>query len=210
MDKIDLSRRAFIRTAVAAGGGMVLGFNIPATRDAAAATVQPELWKPPAGGVEVNAWLTIDADGVVTIRVPHTEMGQGGMTSVAQLVAEELDVPWEKVRAVLADANRHVTRGNEYKDMSTGGSNLVRNRHPHIMQAGASARERLREAAARKWGVDRAQVTAKQGVLTAGANRGTYGEFATAAAQIALPQGVVRPGQSLRHSSAQVTGLGPS
>jgi len=188
MDKIDLSRRAFIRTAVAAGGGMVLGFNIPATRDAAAATVQPELWKPPAGGVEVNAWLTIDADGVVTIRVPHTEMGQGGMTSVAQLVAEELDVPWEKVRAVLADANRHVTRGNEYKDMSTGGSNLVRNRHPHIMQAGASARERLREAAARKWGVDRAQVTAKQGVLTAGANRGTYGEFATAAAQIALPQ----------------------
>jgi isoquinoline 1-oxidoreductase subunit beta len=188
MDKIDLSRRAFIRSAVAAGGGMVLGFNIPATRDAAAATVQPELWKPPAGGVEVNAWLTIDADGVVTIRVPHTEMGQGGMTSVAQLVAEELDVPWEKVRAVLADANRHVTRGNEYKDMSTGGSNLVRNRHPHIMQAGASARERLREAAARKWGVDRAQVTAKQGVLTAGANRGTYGEFATAAAQIALPQ----------------------
>jgi isoquinoline 1-oxidoreductase beta subunit len=88
MDKIDLSRRAFIRTAVAAGGGMVLGFNIPATRDAAATTVQPELWKPPAGGVEVNAWLTIDADGVVTIRVPHTEMGQGGMTSVAQLVAE--------------------------------------------------------------------------------------------------------------------------
>ncbi|MBL8698256.1 MAG: xanthine dehydrogenase family protein molybdopterin-binding subunit [Alphaproteobacteria bacterium] len=188
MEKIDLSRRAFIRTAVAAGGGMVLGFNIPAADDAAAATVQPELWKSPAGGVEINAWLTIDNDGVVTIRCPHTEMGQGGMTSVAQLVAEELDVPWQSVRSVLADANRHVTRGNEYKDMSTGGSNLVRNRHPHIMQAGASARERLKEAAARKWGVERAQVTAKQGVLTAGANRGTYGEFATAAAQVTLAQ----------------------
>ena len=57
-------------------------------------------------------------------------MGQGVLTSVAQLVAEELNVPWQNVRAVLADANRNVTRGNEYKDMSTGGSNLVRNRHP--------------------------------------------------------------------------------
>jgi isoquinoline 1-oxidoreductase subunit beta len=188
MGKIDLSRRSFIRTAIAAGGGLSLGFNIPTVQEAEAATVQPELWKAPAGGTEINAWLTIDNDGLVTIRCPHTEMGQGGMTSVAQLVAEELDVPWESVRSVLADANRHVTRGQEYKDMSTGGSNLVRNRHPHIMQAGASARERLKEAAARKWGVERAQVTAKQGVLTAGNNRGTYGEFATAAAQVTLAE----------------------
>jgi isoquinoline 1-oxidoreductase beta subunit len=188
MEQLDLSRRAFIRTTVAAGGGMVLGFNIPTAAEAAAATVNPQLWKAPADGVEINAWLTIDPAGIVTVRVPHTEMGQGGMTSVAQLVAEELDVPWENVRAVLADANRHVTRGNVYVDMSTGGSNLVRNRHPHIMQAGASARERLREAAARRWGVERSQVAAKQGVLTAGANRGTYGEFASAAAQVALPQ----------------------
>lgn len=188
MEQLDLSRRAFIRTTLAAGGGMVLGFNIPTAAEAAAATVKPELWKAPADGAEINAWLTIDPAGVVTVRVPHTEMGQGGMTSVAQLVAEELDVPWENVRAVLADANRHVTRGNVYVDMSTGGSNLVRNRHPHIMQAGASARERLREAAARRWGVERSQVTARQGVLTAGTNRGTYGEFASAAAQVALPQ----------------------
>jgi len=187
MDGLDLSRRAFITSAVAAGGGMVLGFAIP-TVGAEAATVQPQGWQAPAGGIEINAWLTIDDAGVVTVRVPHTEMGQGGMTSVAQLIAEELDVPWEKVRATLADANRHVTRGNEYIDMSTGGSNLVRNRHPHIMQAGASARERLREAAARKWGVARADVVAKQGVLSAGANRGTYGEFATAAAQISLAE----------------------
>ena len=124
----------------------------------------------------------------MTIRVPHTEMGQGGMTSVAQLVAEELNVPWQNVRAVLADANRNVTRGNEYKDMSTGGSNLVRNRHPHIMQAGASARERLKEAAAQKWGVKRSEVKAEQGILTAGSNRGTYGEFATAAAAIKLAE----------------------
>jgi CO/xanthine dehydrogenase Mo-binding subunit len=128
------------------------------------------------------------AQGIVTIRVPHTEMGQGAMTSVAQLVAEELNVPWKDVRAVLADANRHVTQGNVYNDMSTGGSNLVRNRHPHLMQAGASARERLKEAAAKAWGVDRSQVKAEQGILTAGTNRGTYGAFATAAAQVTLAE----------------------
>jgi isoquinoline 1-oxidoreductase beta subunit len=185
---MDISRRTFITTALAAGGGMVLGFHIPGIpkAEAAPSLISPELWKAPAEGTEVNAWLTIDPNGIVTIRCPHTEMGQGGITSVAQLIAEELDVPWENVRAVLADANRFVTRGQEYKDMSTGGSNLVRNRHPHIMQAGASARERLKEAAAKKWGVDRSKVEAKQGVLTSGNNRGTYGEFATAAASVTL------------------------
>ena len=187
MSNMNLSRRGFITTAIAAGGGMVLGFNIP-TEAQAALLAMPDASKAPAAGTEVNAWLTIDPSGIVTVRVPHTEMGQGGMTSVAQLVAEELNVPWQNVRAVLADANRHVNAGQEYKDMSTGGSNLVRNRHPHIMQAGASARERLREAAAQKWQVPRAQVKAEQGVLTAGSKRANYGEFASAAAQIKLAE----------------------
>ena len=96
-------------------------------------------------------------DGIVTVRCPHTEMGQGGMTSVGMMIAEELNVPWENIRVVLASANRHITEGEVYVDMSTGGSNLVRNRHPHIMQAGASARERLKQAAAEAWGVDRSR-----------------------------------------------------
>jgi isoquinoline 1-oxidoreductase beta subunit len=166
---------------------MILGFHLPGAGEAQAA-VNGELWKDATGGPEINAWVTIDPQGIATVRVPHTEMGQGGITSVAQLFAEELDVPWANVRVVLADANRHVTKGEEYVDMSTGGSNLVRNRHPHILRAGASARERLKEAAAQKWGVPRAQVTAKQGVLTAGNNRGTYGEFATAAAAVRLAE----------------------
>jgi isoquinoline 1-oxidoreductase beta subunit len=188
MNQMNISRRTFITTAAAAGGGMILGFYIPGMPKADAAQVAPELWKDATGGPEINAWITIDTNSIVTVRVPHTEMGQGGMTSVSQLIAEELDVPWANVRAVLADANRHVTKGEEYVDMSTGGSNLVRNRHPHILRAGASARERLKEAAAQKWGVPRAQVTAKQGVLTSGNNRGTYGEFATAAAGIRLTE----------------------
>jgi isoquinoline 1-oxidoreductase beta subunit len=186
MTQLDLSRRTFVTSALAAGGGLMLGFHVPVAQ--AANLVMGDASKAPAEGAEINAWLTIDPKGVVTVRTPHTEMGQGGMTSVAQLVAEELNVPWKDVRAVLADANRHVNKGQEYKDMSTGSSNLVRNRHPHIMQAGASARERLREAAAQKWNVPREQVKAEQGMLSAGANKGGYGEFASAAANVKLAE----------------------
>jgi isoquinoline 1-oxidoreductase beta subunit len=186
-----ISRRALIRTMVLAGGGMILGFHIPR---AVAAVVAPEPWTTPTAGQEINAWLTIDDAGIVTIRVPHTEQGQGALTSVTSMVAEELDVPWENVRAVFADMNRHVNDGEEYIVTTTHGSQLVRLQHPHIMQAGASARERLKEAAARAWGIPRADIVARQGTLTYGnaqaANqyRGTYAEFATAAASITLDE----------------------
>jgi len=178
-----LSRRTLIRTMVGVGGGMILGFRVPG---AVAAVVAPKPWTAPADGVEINAWLAIDPDGTVTIRVPHTEQGQGALTSVAMMIAEELDVPWENIQAVFADMNRHVNRGEEYIVTTTHGSQLVRQQHPHIMQAGASARERLKEAAAQAWGVDRSEVTARQSTLTAGARSASYAEFATAAAGIAL------------------------
>ncbi|HET6630615.1 MAG TPA: molybdopterin cofactor-binding domain-containing protein [Woeseiaceae bacterium] len=180
-----LSRRTVIRTMVGAGGGLILGFHIP---DALAAAVAPKPWTTPTDGVEINAWLTIDADGTVTIRVPHTEQGQGALTSVAMLIAEELDVPWESVQAVFADMHRHVNGGEEYIVTSTHGSQLVRDQHPHIMQAGASARERLKAAAAEAWGVDRRSVTARQGRLSAGNRNAGYAELAAAAAEIELEE----------------------
>jgi isoquinoline 1-oxidoreductase subunit beta len=160
-----LSRRFFLKASAAAGGGLLIGFHMPL---AEAARIDAKPWTSPPQGTEVNAWLAIGSDGTVTIRVPHTEMGQGGLTSVAMLIAEELDVPWDKVQAVFADPNRHLRNNKEYKVMSTHGSQLVMLQHPHLMQAGASARERLKEAAAKAWGVDRSQVEAKQGVLKSG------------------------------------------
>ena len=136
----NISRRALIRTMVGAGGCMILGFRMPG---AMASVVAPKPWTTPTDGVEINAWLTIDTDGTVAIRVPHTEQGQGALTSVSSMIAEELDVPWQNIRAVFADMNRHVTQGEEYIVTTTHGSQLVRQQHPHIMQAGASARERL-------------------------------------------------------------------
>jgi isoquinoline 1-oxidoreductase beta subunit len=182
MDMMMLTRRTLIQS-MSAAGGMIIGFQVPG---AIAAVVAPKPWTTPTDGVEINAWLAIDADGTVTIRVPHTEQGQGALTSVAMLVAEELDVPWESIQTVFADMNRHVNYGEEYIVTTTHGSQLVRQQHPHIMQAGASARERLKEAAARAWGVSRAEVTARQGVLSAGSRSAPYAEFAAEAGAIAL------------------------
>jgi isoquinoline 1-oxidoreductase beta subunit len=185
MSAVLLTRRTFLKVSVAAGGGMILGFHTPETLPA---SVLPQPWTALPQGAEINAWLAIDAEGNVTVRVPHTEMGQGALTSVSMMIAEELNVDWSRVRAVFADANRHLRNNNEYVTMFTAGSAVVRRQHPHIMQAGASARERLKEAAARAWGVDRSAVEAKLGVLKSGRHAGTYAEFATAAAAISLPE----------------------
>ena len=131
-----LTRRTLIRS-MSAAGGMIVGFQVPG---ALAAVIAPKPWTTPTDGAEINAWLAIDADGTVTIRVPHTEQGQGGLTSVAMMIAEELDVPWNSIQTVFADMNRHVNYGEEYIVTTTHGSQLVRSQHPHIMQAGASAR----------------------------------------------------------------------
>ena len=182
MTNQTLSRRSFIRASVAAGGGLMLGFHMPV---ALAATIGPRTQSTTtANGIEINAWIVIDKDGTVTIRIPHTEMGQGGITSVAMLIAEELNVDWSKIKTEFADANRHLRNNKEYKVMSTHGSQLVRLQHPHLMGAGASARERLKQAAAEAWGVDRSEIEAKLGVLTAGNRTATYGEFAEAAAKV--------------------------
>ncbi len=183
MNAVNLSRRFFVQASLAASGGLMLGFHMP-TAEAAVTEAKP--WNTPVTGIEVNAWLVLDPDGTVTIRIPHTEMGQGGMTSVALLIAEELDVEWSKVKAVFADPNRHLRNNKEYKVMSTHGSQLVALQHPHLMQAGASARERLKEAAAQAWGVTRDKVEAKQGVLKSGSKSAPYAEFAAAAAKVTL------------------------
>ena len=140
MNKMNFTRRDFFKVTTSAAGGLLIGFHFPVMAEAAA----------DSSAVEVNAWLTIDPNNIVSIVTPQTEMGQGAFTAVPMMVAEELDIPWENVRHVFADANRHVNNDNLYTTTSTGGSTTVSRRHPYIMQAGASARERLRVAAANR------------------------------------------------------------
>lgn len=153
MTAARFTRRHFLKISTLASGGLLIGFYLP---ESDAATVQAQPWTAPPQGAEINAWLAIDSEGNVTIRVPHTEMGQGALTSVSMMIAEELNVDWTRIRAVFADPNRHLRNINEYTTMFTAGSALVRRQHPHIMQAGASARERLKEAAARARGLTEA------------------------------------------------------
>ena len=195
---MKLNRRKFIVASASAAGGLMLAFRIPGAR---ADAMMEEPWKAGEGGQEVNAWLVIDPDDTVTIRVGQSEMGEGVFTAMPMLVAEELQCDWSKVRAVYADVNRHVQNTAEpymvaagaaketdqlYQRMATGGSGAVRRSRQYLHQAGASARERLKQAAADAWGVERSAVTAADGVLRAGNHSGTYGEFAAAAAAVEL------------------------
>jgi isoquinoline 1-oxidoreductase beta subunit len=199
MKAIELDRRKFLVTTASAAGGMALGFYMPGI--AKAGMIPDAPWMRTDAGQEVNAWLVIDPDNTVTIRVGQSEMGEGVFTAMPMLVAEELQCSWSDVRAEYADANRHVRNtvepymvaggaaqetDNLYQRMGTGGSGAVRRSRLFLQQAGASARERLMQAAANAWGVERSTVTAKDGMLSSGSNSGTFGEFAAAAAEIQL------------------------
>ncbi len=199
MNTMEMNRRTFVVTGASAAGGLMLGFHIPTRADAAAIMDDP--WMAGEGGQEVNAWLEIAPDNAVTIRVGQSEMGEGVFTALPMIVAEELQCDWSDVKAAYADTNRHVRNtvepymvaagaaketDNLYQRMATGGSGAVRRSRIFLAQAGASARERLKQAAATAWGVARADVAAENGILSAGGNSATFGEFAAAAAEIDL------------------------
>jgi len=193
----ELTRRNFIVTTAVAGGGMALGFYLPGAQVLAAATdlegaIAAKPWTPPTdgAGAEVNAWLLIAPDDTVTIRVAMSEMGTGVFTSMPMIIAEELQCDWGKVKAEYASANRNLQEGRVYKWMATSSSNAVTRSREYLQQAGASARERLIQAAANQWGVPASSCTAKDSVITHTATDRSlrYGELASAAANIQLAQ----------------------
>lgn len=178
----DLSRRGFIVAAVSAAGGLAIGFPYEAAAKQSASIAGEENPK------ELTAWLVIDPDNTVTVRVPHQEMGQGTATALAMLVAEELECDWSKVRFEHASANRNQRDGMVYKGMMTVGSQGVRTSVSMMQQAGASARERLRLAAAQQWKVDPALCSVENGkvVLKGSGKSLDYGALAPAAAKLVL------------------------
>jgi isoquinoline 1-oxidoreductase subunit beta len=170
---VKLGRREFLEVAAGAGAGLWLGVALPARAGAAA----PESLAP-------NAWLRVDPTGAVTVYLAKSEMGQGVFTSMAMLVAEDLEADWSKVRVVQADADP------KYGRMGTGGSRSVRGSWEPLRQAGAAAREMLVAAAARKWGVAPGACRAEKGTVVHGATgrRLPYGALAGAASKLAVPK----------------------
>src|SRR6266852_1868101 len=166
----EIDRREFLVTTAAVAGGMALSIYVPdalaAETGSAGNLVNARPWLPPAeGGVEVNPWIVIGPDDRVLIRVNQTDLGQGVLTSNPMMICEELECDWSKVHSVYADPNRHVNEKNLYDHLETKASSSVRLGRVLYQQAGASARERLKAAAAEMWGVPVADVQTKNGVL---------------------------------------------
>ena len=168
-----LSRRDFLKVTAGTGAGLWLGLHVPSTAEAAeVAAFQPD------------AWLRVGADGAVTVFLAKSEMGQGTYTGMAVLLAEELEADWKSVKVVQADADV-----KKFGQMGTGGSRSVRQLFDPLRKTGATAREMLISAAARKWEVDRATCRAEQGAvlhLPSGRKLG-YGALAAAAAREQVP-----------------------
>ena len=173
-----LSRRTFIKTAAAAGGGLMLSLYLPARGE--------ELLSATDAAFTPNVWIKIGTDGSVTITVARSEMGQGVWTSMSMIVAEELDADWTKVSVVQADAHP-----NKFGNQSTGGSRSVRGSWQNLRTAGATGREMLKVAAARTWNVDPSTCKTGNGyVAHSSGKKISYGELATAAAAVTVPSPV--------------------
>ncbi|MGB8843483.1 MAG: xanthine dehydrogenase family protein molybdopterin-binding subunit [Aliidongia sp.] len=189
MGKIDITRRHFLRTALTASGGFAIGVALPGW---AGSMIDAGPWdRPvPGDGMEIGAWIVIQPDDTVTIRVAKSEMGQGIFTALPMIVAEELACDWSKVKAEYASANRNLADPAPYGAMGTGGSRSVRTTHEALQQAGASARVRLVTAAARRWQVPVGECVAKDGIVTHGPSGRSvkFGALAGESATIQLDQ----------------------
>jgi isoquinoline 1-oxidoreductase beta subunit len=138
------------------------------------------------GTPEINAWVVIRPDDTVIIRVARSEMGQGTLTGLAQLVAEELDCDWSKVTTEYPTPGQNVARKRVWGDMSTGGSRGIRDSQEYVRKGGAAAREMLKRAAANEWKVPVSEVSASSSVIThtPSGRTTTYGKVAEAAAKL--------------------------
>jgi len=167
-----ISRRDFLEVSAAGAAGLVLSFYLPVSAQEKPAPIAP------------NTWLKIDPSGEVSLTVARSEMGQGVRTSLAMILAEELEADWSRVRIVQADLDP------KYGNQITGGSGSVRQSWPMLRKAGAAAREMLRAAAAEKWRVPVSECVAREGAVvhTPSGRRLGYGELAAKAATMPIPQ----------------------
>jgi isoquinoline 1-oxidoreductase beta subunit len=179
----QVNRRSFLAGAAAIGGGLSLGFRIPfGLAGAQAADSVPE----------VNAWVVIRPDETVVIRIARSEMGQGTLTGLAQLVAEELECDWSKVTTEYPTPGENLARKRVWKNFSTGGSRGIRESNQYVREGGAAARDMLIRAAAAGWGVEPAECSAANSVIThkPSGRTTTYGKVAAAAAKLDPPKDI--------------------
>ena len=175
-----ISRRSFLGTA---GAGLVVGFHVAGPGEARAQGAAPP---------EINAWVRVLPDDRVVIRIVRSEMGQGTLTGLAQLVAEELDCDWSKVSTEQPTPGQSLARNRVWGNFSTGGSRGIRESHEYVRKGGAAARMMLVQAAADEWKVPVGECRAASSVIThVPSGRSTsYGKVADAAGRLPVPANV--------------------
>ena len=178
----QVTRRAFLETAGAAGAGLVISFYLPSGL---------RFRSPTAGPFAPNAWLRIGEDESVLVIVDRSEMGQGVTTALPMLLAEELEADWSRIRIEFAPADKAYTNPM-FGMQGTGGSTSVRAAYTPLRKAGAAARELLVAAAAQTWGVEKAECRAERGAVVHARSkrRLTYGKLVTKAATLGAPPDV--------------------
>jgi isoquinoline 1-oxidoreductase subunit beta len=173
-----LSRRTFIVGSAAAGGGLVLGWNVPFAAAQSESTAS-----------EVNVWVAIKLDDTCVIRIARSEMGQGTLTGLAQLVAEELQCDWNKVTTEGITPERNLANNRAWGEMGTGGSRGIRTSQDYVRRGGAAARMMLLQAAAEQWSVPVSELAVSEGVITHRPSQRSirYGAVASAASKLTPP-----------------------
>ena len=186
MDQLNHNpdRRTFLKASLLAGGGLLISFTWPGSKSFAQvlnAGASPAEWS------ELTGYIKISPDNLIKILNPNPEFGQNVMTSLPMIVAEELDADWKKVIVEMGPHDA-VKLGPQF----TGGSNSVRMYWKPLREAGAAARQMLREAAAQTWGVPYSEVTTNESMLyhKASGKSATYGSMASKAATLPVPKNI--------------------
>ena len=174
------TRRKFLGTSAAATGGLVVAFHIPLAGEAVAQTVVSS---------EVNAWVVVKPDDTIIVRIARSEMGQGTLTGLAQLVAEELDANWAKVTTEYPTPATNLSRNRIWGNFGTGGSQGIRQSNDYVRKGGAAARMMLVQAAADEWKVPAVECRAANSIVTHTPSGRTvsYGKVALAAGKLTPP-----------------------
>ncbi len=172
----QLSRRSLLKGAT----GLVIGMQLPLHKAMAAGS----------GEFMPNAFVEIKPDSTVNVIIKHLEMGQGPMTGLATLVAEELDADWAQIKAELAPANTALYKNLGFGMQATGGSTSIANSYLQMRQAGAAAKMLLVQAASETWEVPASELRVEKGVIShppSGKN-GQFGDFVQRAAKLSMPE----------------------
>ena len=179
----QINRRSFVVGATGLGAGLALGIDIP---------LGPTVVRAADGSPELNAWIVIKPDDSVVIRIARSEMGQGTMTGLAQLAAEELECAWSKVSTEFPTPGQNVGRSRVWGNFLTAGSRGIRESNEYVRRAGATARIMLVQAAADEWKVSASECIAANSVIThkPSGRTTTFGKVAEAAARIEPPKDV--------------------